>query len=59
MQAKKLEVNFESDDFFNQFDPDVIAKKQEEERARQEAERTRQEARKEEERRKKAEEPKR
>ena len=28
--AKKLDINFDSDDFFNQFDPQVLAKQQEE-----------------------------
>ena len=30
LNAKKLDINFDNDDFFNQFDPVNIAKQQEE-----------------------------
>ena len=29
MNVKKLDINFDSDDFFNQFDPATIVKQQE------------------------------
>lgn len=39
MNAKKIDIDFDNDDFFNQFDPIALAKQQEKEAEEREAKR--------------------